>query len=220
MFEKLYQSSRLLLLYIKVNLWSVKCIWIILRIWKSEWLSRYSDGLLSRQGQDFSLLYSVQTGPGAHPMCTEGSYPEDKAAEAWSWPFTSICAEIKNGGAIPQLPHMSSWRSAQGQLTSIVNNSQVLPRRKHCVSITKTNRLLLFIVRIIRNAESLIIKRLIDLVMTTTVGWNGRDWRKLHNDELYNLYPIKLNSVVLVRKRTIPTERPPNVGEVSANICG
>ena len=28
----------------------------------------------------------------------------------------------------------------------------------------------------------------------------------------------KLNSVVLVRERTIPTERPPPVGEVSANF--
>jgi hypothetical protein len=28
------------------------------------------------------------------------------------------------------------------------------------------------------------------------------------------------NSVVLVRKRTIPTERPPHVGEVSANFLG
>jgi hypothetical protein len=27
-------------------------------------------------------------------------------------------------------------------------------------------------------------------------------------------------SVTLVRKRNIPTERPPLVGEVSANICG
>jgi hypothetical protein len=27
-------------------------------------------------------------------------------------------------------------------------------------------------------------------------------------------------SVALVRKRTIPTERPPHVGEVSANFCG
>jgi hypothetical protein len=27
-------------------------------------------------------------------------------------------------------------------------------------------------------------------------------------------------SVVLVRKRTIPTKRPPHVGEVSANFCG
>jgi hypothetical protein len=30
----------------------------------------------------------------------------------------------------------------------------------------------------------------------------------------------KLNSVALVRKRTIPTERPPLVGEISANLCG
>jgi hypothetical protein len=30
----------------------------------------------------------------------------------------------------------------------------------------------------------------------------------------------KLNSVALVRKRTIPTERPPLVGEVSANFSG
>jgi hypothetical protein len=29
-----------------------------------------------------------------------------------------------------------------------------------------------------------------------------------------------LNSVVLVRKRSIPTERPPLVGEVSADFCG
>jgi hypothetical protein len=29
---------------------------------------------------------------------------------------------------------------------------------------------------------------------------------------------IKLNSVALVRERTIPTERPPPVGEVSANL--
>jgi hypothetical protein len=28
-----------------------------------------------------------------------------------------------------------------------------------------------------------------------------------------------LNSVAVVRKRTIPTERPPLVGEVSANFC-
>jgi len=36
-------------------------------------------------------------------------------------------------------------------------------------------------------------------------------------------YPIstqKKNSVALVRTRTIPTERPPPVGEVSANFCG
>ena len=31
---------------------------------------------------------------------------------------------------------------------------------------------------------------------------------------------VMLNSVALVRERTIPTERPPPVGEVSANFCG
>jgi hypothetical protein len=30
----------------------------------------------------------------------------------------------------------------------------------------------------------------------------------------------KLHSVAVVRKRTIQTERPPLVGEVSANLCG
>jgi hypothetical protein len=30
----------------------------------------------------------------------------------------------------------------------------------------------------------------------------------------------KLNSVALVRERTIPTERPPLIGEVSADFCG
>ena len=31
---------------------------------------------------------------------------------------------------------------------------------------------------------------------------------------------VYINSVALVRERTIPTERPPPVGEVSANFCG
>jgi hypothetical protein len=35
-----------------------------------------------------------------------------------------------------------------------------------------------------------------------------------------DLLKTKLNSVALVRERTIPTERPPPVGEVSANFCG
>jgi hypothetical protein len=30
----------------------------------------------------------------------------------------------------------------------------------------------------------------------------------------------QINSMALVRERTIPTERPPLVGEVSANFCG
>jgi hypothetical protein len=34
------------------------------------------------------------------------------------------------------------------------------------------------------------------------------------------LYVVITYSVALVRKRTIPTERPPLVSEVSANFCG
>jgi len=34
------------------------------------------------------------------------------------------------------------------------------------------------------------------------------------------IYIYKLNSVALIRTRTIQTERPPLVGEVSANFCG
>jgi hypothetical protein len=69
-------------------------------------------------------------------------------------------------------------------------------------------------------------------------------WRKLHNHGLRNLYSwgqychgdlgemwarnvlyiykkyIKLNSMVWVRERTIPTERQPPVSEATANLCG
>jgi hypothetical protein len=31
---------------------------------------------------------------------------------------------------------------------------------------------------------------------------------------------VPLNSMVLVRERTMPTEQPPLVGEVIANLCG
>jgi hypothetical protein len=37
---------------------------------------------------------------------------------------------------------------------------------------------------------------------------------------LLNERNIKKNSVALVRKQTIPTERPPLVGEINVNLCG
>jgi hypothetical protein len=46
----------------------------------------------SPKGQDFSLFHIVQTGSGAHPVCspmgTEGSFPGGKAAGALRWPLT------------------------------------------------------------------------------------------------------------------------------------
>jgi hypothetical protein len=48
-------------------------------------------------------------------------------------------------------------------------------------------------------------QRLISLLLYTTVKLDTKK---------------KLNSVAVVRKRTIPTERPQLVGEVRANLCG
>ena len=41
-----------------------------------------------------------------------------------------------------------------------------------------------------------------------------------HTHTHTHIYIYKLNSVALVRERTIPTERPPPVGEVSVLFCG
>jgi hypothetical protein len=64
--------------------------------------------------KDFSLLYSVQNGSGAHPtsypMSTRGSIPGVK--RPGREPDHSTSAEVKNDGAMPPLPHMSLWHNA------------------------------------------------------------------------------------------------------------
>jgi hypothetical protein len=61
--------------------------------------SRYSDGLDGRgsnprQGQDCSLLHSVQTDcenhQASYPMGTGGDFTGCNVVGAWSWPFTSV----------------------------------------------------------------------------------------------------------------------------------
>jgi hypothetical protein len=70
-------------------------------------------GLTSRQGQEFTVFHSVQTGcgahPASHPVDTGSDFPRAKRSgrEAAQLPPTSI--EVKNGGAVLPLPHMSSW---------------------------------------------------------------------------------------------------------------
>jgi hypothetical protein len=75
----------------------------ILTFKTSGWMARVSFPAV----QDFFLLYSVQTGSGAHsasyPMGTRGSFPGGKAAGAYHSPPSS--AEVKNAAAIPPLPH-------------------------------------------------------------------------------------------------------------------
>jgi hypothetical protein len=59
-------------------------------------------------------------------------------------------------------------------------------------------------------------KHKIDIIMNKRNS--GMEWYR--NAYLYGIsLKIKLNSVAWVRERNIPTERPPFVGEVSANFC-
>jgi hypothetical protein len=55
------------------------------------------------------LLIYTHYSSGAHqasyPVGTGVSFPGGKAAGAWSWPLPWN-AEVKNGGAIPLLPHV------------------------------------------------------------------------------------------------------------------
>ena len=58
------------------------------------------------------------------------------------------------------------------------------------------------------------------LTHTTEPVNNMKSYRRVLYKEVTALYCKEKNSVALVRERTIPTERPPPVGEVGANFCG
>jgi hypothetical protein len=78
---------------------------------------RWTTGLRFPTGpRECSLLHSVKTGSGAHlasyPLGTGGYFSGNKTAGACSWPLTPSSAQVKNGGSILPLPHMSSWRVA------------------------------------------------------------------------------------------------------------
>jgi hypothetical protein len=58
-------------------------------------------------------------------------------------------------------------------------------------------------------------------IYTSTPFYVFMAWYSIKHRENFTLTLIFIiNSVALVRKRTIPTELPPLVGEVSANLCG
>jgi hypothetical protein len=62
-------------------------------------------------GQDLSLLHSVQAGSGAHPPSYPGAIsPGVKRPGRQAEYLLPSSAEVKNGGAIPPLPRMSTWR--------------------------------------------------------------------------------------------------------------
>ena len=58
-------------------------------------------------------------------------------------------------------------------------------------------------------------------VTLTSIEWgNVKEGDHFEDIGVHGRIIFKKNSVALVRERTIPTERPPPVGEVSANFCG
>jgi hypothetical protein len=73
-------------------------------------------GLIPGREKRFFLLHSVQNGSGAqsasYPMDTGCSFPggEPTGREADHSPPSS--ADVKNGGVITSLPHMSPWPGA------------------------------------------------------------------------------------------------------------
>jgi hypothetical protein len=68
------------------------------------------------EARDFSLLYSVQTSPGAHAttytMGRGALSPGVKRSRRETDQASPSIAEVKNGGAVPLLPHTSSWCGA------------------------------------------------------------------------------------------------------------
>jgi hypothetical protein len=84
--------------------------WYSNRVW-AGW-----SGFNSWQGQDSSLLHSIKTGSGAQPvsytMDTTGCFPRSKVAGGEADHSPPSSAEVKNGGAMPPFPHMSSWCGA------------------------------------------------------------------------------------------------------------
>jgi hypothetical protein len=84
-------------------------------------MSRYIYGLEAgvrflAEARDLSLVCSIRTDSVAHPISyltdTWGSFRGVKRPRREVDHSPSTTAENKNGGAIPPLPDMSSWRDA------------------------------------------------------------------------------------------------------------
>jgi hypothetical protein len=113
-------------------------------------------------------------------------------------------AEFVNGGDIPALPHTYLY----------VNNLTLYVKQKYDVWFCVRKRIWLccwITMQLIRPRD-------IFAFYIHLVGHTG--WGIGPSQGLYLQRTTKLNSVALVRERTMPAERPLLVGEVSANFRG
>ena len=97
---------------------------------------------------------------------------------------------------------------------STVAATELLHAIVGCVQVTCSNAFITYRNWYVRK-YSYSIRREVTLVHVAVEVVTGT---LLHTKPLKT--KLKLNSVALVRERTIPTERPPPVGEVSANFRG
>ena len=74
----------------------------------------------------------------------------------------------------------------------------------------------------VRHVETLRKESCIQNIDPETCGEDTKVFHSVRSctSNTATVFQTKKNSVALVRERTIPTERPPPVGEVSANVCG
>jgi hypothetical protein len=89
-------------------------------------------------------FYSVQTWvDSTQPpiLCNYGSFPRFKEAWAWSWLPTF---KVKGGGAIPPLPHTSSWLSALSDIWLPPDSSWIKTGSEISFSPPSTSSLTLF----------------------------------------------------------------------------
>jgi hypothetical protein len=105
-------------------------------------------------------------------------------------------------------------------------NSNRAPQRKH---VGPLRRVAYLVIKAIRTTDSsascvfvLLLLQLVGLLLCQLLVYADdvnplRDNKRYHKEKHKQ---TKTNSVALVRKQTIPTERPPLVGEVSANFSG
>jgi hypothetical protein len=169
------------------------------------WMTERRSEFQSRSGQECSFLHTVQTGCGAHtasyPMGTGDFFPGGNEAGPWSWHSPPITAEVKKMWSTHPLTRMSSRRSyAQGQFYLFTGPYNPLGTHEfvHFSSVLT----------------------MYEMGYSMKTYWYSILPPSSYYYYYYYYYYLLAYSVALDRKRTIPTERPTPVSEVSANFCG
>jgi hypothetical protein len=124
-----------------------------------DWMARFE--LLV--GARFLLLSMVSRpvlGPTRLPSNGyRGNFLGGKANGSWSWLFASIQCQVKNGGGILPLPHLSSWHSAQlikhrDNFTLLTEYKSSVTARSTCLSCIVRYKLNFYIYYLIKSIQT------------------------------------------------------------------